>query len=145
MGCLSWHVFLFFISTQPLLVHGLQVRKRGKLSELFLAVLCVSTLNHFSCVPTVCSVHIFYSHTHVLPCHIPGHYEEAQLPYYDVVPMDPSFEDMKKAVVIDKKRPVIPNQWSQSEVSLLHLRLCVCVCVCVCVLHVCMYMYILEP
>ena len=31
--------------------------------------------------------------------------------------MDPSFEDMKKAVVIDKRRPVLPNQWSQSEVS----------------------------
>ena len=52
-------------------------------------------------------------HTHL---HVVGHYEEAQLPYYDVVPMDPSFEDMKKAVVIEKRRPVIPNQWSQSEV-----------------------------
>lgn len=50
-----------------------------------------------------------YTHT--------GHYEEAQLPYYDAVPMDPSFEDMKKAVVIDKRRPTIPNQWSQSEVG----------------------------
>lgn len=62
------------------------------------------------------------------PTHIythPGHYEEAQLPYYDAVPMDPSFDDMKKAVVIDKRRPVLPNQWSQSEVS--SCSLCTCV------------------
>jgi hypothetical protein len=50
-------------------------------------------------------------------CTPTGHYEEAQLPYYDAVPMDPSFEDMKKAVVIDKRRPILPNRWSQSEVS----------------------------
>ena len=63
--------------------------------------------------------HTPLTHTHMttLPVGVTGHYEEAQLPYYDVVPMDPSFEDMKKAVVIDKKRPVIPNKWSQSEVS----------------------------
>lgn len=59
-------------------------------------------------------------------CFSAGHYEEAQLPYYDVVPMDPSFEDMKKAVVIDKRRPVIPNRWSQSEVSLRSLDTVVC-------------------
>lgn len=42
--------------------------------------------------------------------------EEFQIPYYDVVPSDPSIEDMK-AVVCDKKiRPTCPNRWHASEV-----------------------------
>ena len=75
-----------------------------------------------------------HTHTHTLLADVTGHYEEAQLPYYDVVPMDPSFEDMKKAVVIDNRRPVIPNQWSQSEVS--SSSLCILMC-CTCTDLVC--------
>ena len=42
--------------------------------------------------------------------------EEFQLPYYDVVPSDPSLDDMK-GVVCDKKiRPTCPNRWHASEV-----------------------------
>lgn len=42
--------------------------------------------------------------------------EDYQLPYFDVVPSDPSFEDMK-AVVCDKKiRPTCQNRWHASEV-----------------------------
>jgi len=41
--------------------------------------------------------------------------EEFQLPYYDVVPSDPSLDDMK-GVVCDKKiRPTCPNRWHASE------------------------------
>ena len=42
--------------------------------------------------------------------------EEYQMPYHNLVPTDPSFEDMKKTVVIDKRRPTLPNRWTQSEV-----------------------------
>ncbi|ALC40816.1 sax [Drosophila busckii] len=38
--------------------------------------------------------------------------EEYKVPFYDVVPMDPSFEDMRKVVCIDNYRPSIPNRWS---------------------------------
>lgn len=38
------------------------------------------------------------------------------MPYQNMVPTDPSFEDMKKVVVVEKKRPPLPNRWNQSEV-----------------------------
>lgn len=42
--------------------------------------------------------------------------EEYQLPYYDVVPSDPSIEDMRRVVCEQKLRPNIPNQWQSCEV-----------------------------
>ncbi|ESO94404.1 hypothetical protein LOTGIDRAFT_180706 [Lottia gigantea] len=47
-------------------------------------------------------------------CNVGGIAEEYQLPYYDMVPSDPSLEDMRKIVCIDRHRPAIPNRW-QSE------------------------------
>ncbi|UYV68387.1 ACVR1C, partial [Cordylochernes scorpioides] len=44
-----------------------------------------------------------------------GIYEEHQLPYYDVVPSDPTIEEMRKVVSTDKQRPAIPNRWQSSE------------------------------
>lgn len=55
----------------------------------------------------------------------PGHAEDYQLPYFDLVPSDPSFEDMKKVVVDDVRRPGIPNRWHQSEVRLQECGSCV--------------------
>lgn len=43
--------------------------------------------------------------------------EEYKIPYYDVVPSDPSFEDMRKVVCTDNYRPSIPNRWSSDQVS----------------------------
>lgn len=34
------------------------------------------------------------------------------MPYHDVVPSDPSFEEMRKVVCGDGYRPSIPNRWS---------------------------------
>ena len=42
--------------------------------------------------------------------------EDFQLPYYDVVPSDPSLEDMKAAVCDKKIRPTCLNRWHTSEV-----------------------------
>lgn len=42
--------------------------------------------------------------------------EDFQLPYYDLVPSDPSVEDMRKVVCDQKLRPSIPNQWQSCEV-----------------------------
>lgn len=33
-------------------------------------------------------------------------------PYHDVVPNDPSFEDMRKVVCVDGQRPILSNRWS---------------------------------
>lgn len=55
-------------------------------------------------------------------CNLPnksflGITEEYQLPYYDVVPSDPSIEDMRRVVCEQKLRPNIPNQWQSCEVK----------------------------
>ena len=45
--------------------------------------------------------------------------EEYLMPYQNMVPLDPSFEDMKKVVVVEKKRPPLPDRWNQAEVCCL--------------------------
>ncbi|BFZ20998.1 hypothetical protein BsWGS_24037 [Bradybaena similaris] len=39
--------------------------------------------------------------------------EEYRIPFWDLVSADPSFEDMKRVVVLEKHRPPIANRWSQ--------------------------------
>lgn len=54
-----------------------------------------------------------------------GIVEEYQLPYHDLVPSDPSYEDMREIVCIKRLRPSFPNRWSSDEVSsLLKCSLC---------------------
>ncbi|XP_012883667.1 PREDICTED: activin receptor type-1C isoform X3 [Dipodomys ordii] len=48
-------------------------------------------------------------------CSVGGIVEEYQLPYYDMVPSDPSIEEMRKVVCDQKLRPSIPNQWQSCE------------------------------
>lgn len=55
-------------------------------------------------------------HNLCLPC-CPGVVEEPQLPYYDCVPSDPSFEEMQNVVCVEQRRPLIPTRWHQSPVS----------------------------
>ncbi|XP_009999380.1 PREDICTED: activin receptor type-1C-like [Chaetura pelagica] len=49
-------------------------------------------------------------------CSVGGITEEYQLPYYDVVPSDPSIEDMRRVVCEQKLRPNIPNQWQSCDI-----------------------------
>lgn len=51
-----------------------------------------------------------------------GEAQEFQLPYFDSVCHDPSFEEMKKVVVVQEIRPSIEQKWKDDEV-------CVCTCV----------------
>uniref|UniRef100_A0A3B5R834 receptor protein serine/threonine kinase n=1 Tax=Xiphophorus maculatus TaxID=8083 RepID=A0A3B5R834_XIPMA len=44
-----------------------------------------------------------------------GILEEYQLPYHELVPTDPSYEDMREVVCIKKLRPSFPNRWSSDE------------------------------
>lgn len=48
---------------------------------------------------------------------VSGIYDEYQLPYYDLVPSDPTIEEMRKAVCEGKQRPSIPNRWQSIDVS----------------------------
>ncbi|XP_075708353.1 activin receptor type-1-like [Rhinoderma darwinii] len=47
---------------------------------------------------------------------INGIVEDYRPPFYDMVPHDPSFEDMKKVVCIDQQKPNIPNTWSSDKI-----------------------------
>ena len=53
----------------------------------------------------------------VFSLHLPGIVEEYKPPFHDVVPSDPSFDDMKKVVCVDQQRPNIPNRWFSDPVS----------------------------
>ena len=45
-----------------------------------------------------------------------GIHEEYQLPYFDLVPSDPSIEEMRKVVCDQRLRPNVPNWWQSYEV-----------------------------
>nr|CAD7412201.1 unnamed protein product [Timema poppensis] len=49
--------------------------------------------------------------------------EDYKPPFHDLVPNDPSFEDMKKVVCVDQQRPVLPNRWASNTVSRSHRKL----------------------
>ncbi|KAK9880516.1 hypothetical protein WA026_011755 [Henosepilachna vigintioctopunctata] len=45
-----------------------------------------------------------------------GIVEEYKPPFFDVVPADPSFEEMRKVVCTDQQRPCLPNRWASDPV-----------------------------
>ena len=57
-------------------------------------------------------------------CLHPGIVEEYKPPFYDQVPNDPSFEDMRKVVCVDQQRPFIPNRWFSDPVRIGGIPLC---------------------
>ena len=42
--------------------------------------------------------------------------EEYQVPFYNCLPHDPSFEDVRKVVSVDRIRPDIPDRWQEDQV-----------------------------
>nr|XP_033797755.1 bone morphogenetic protein receptor type-1A [Geotrypetes seraphini]XP_033797756.1 bone morphogenetic protein receptor type-1A [Geotrypetes seraphini] len=48
-------------------------------------------------------------------CITGGIVEDYQLPYYDMVPSDPSYEDMREVVCVKCLRPVVSNRWNSDE------------------------------
>ncbi|XP_012258855.2 TGF-beta receptor type-1 isoform X2 [Athalia rosae] len=48
-------------------------------------------------------------------CNVGGMHDEYQLPFYDLVPSDPTIEEMRKVVCGDKQRPSIPTRWQSIE------------------------------
>ncbi|XP_076231694.1 TGF-beta receptor type-1 babo isoform X2 [Calliopsis andreniformis] len=49
-------------------------------------------------------------------CNVGGIHDEYQLPFYDLVPSDPTIEEMRKVVCTDRQRPSIPNRWQSIDV-----------------------------
>lgn len=79
---------------------------------------------------SLCSLFLFYqplrSWVLIQAHHCPvssGIHEEYQLPYYDLVPSDPSIEEMRKLVCDQKLRPNIPNWWQSYEVEKLVIKM----------------------
>lgn len=48
-------------------------------------------------------------------CNVGGIYDDYQLPFYDMVQSDPTIEEMRKVVCLDRQRPSIPNRWQSNE------------------------------
>lgn len=44
--------------------------------------------------------------------------EEHQVPYYDMLPEDPSFEKVQEVVLTTNRRPLVPSEWYKDEVRL---------------------------
>lgn len=50
--------------------------------------------------------------------------EDYQLPYYDTVPSDPSYEDMLEVVCVKGLRPTVSNRWNSDEVRTTSCLVC---------------------
>lgn len=50
-------------------------------------------------------------------CLLLGMVEDYQMPYYDMVPSDPSYEDMLEVVCVKGLRPTVSNRWNSNEVT----------------------------
>uniref|UniRef100_A0A4W4EHM7 receptor protein serine/threonine kinase n=1 Tax=Electrophorus electricus TaxID=8005 RepID=A0A4W4EHM7_ELEEL len=48
-------------------------------------------------------------------CVTGGMVEEYQLPYYEMIPSDPSYEDMLQIVCVKGLRPTVSNRWNSDE------------------------------
>jgi len=49
-------------------------------------------------------------------CELNNSVEDYQVPFQDVVPSDPSFEDMRKVVCVDQQRPFLSVRWTEFPV-----------------------------
>uniref|UniRef100_A0A8C2H142 receptor protein serine/threonine kinase n=1 Tax=Cyprinus carpio TaxID=7962 RepID=A0A8C2H142_CYPCA len=56
-----------------------------------------------------------YIHRCSAVCGPAGMVEEYLLPYHELVPTDPSYEDMREVVCVKRQRPSFPNRWSSDE------------------------------
>lgn len=57
---------------------------------------------------------------------VPGIVEEYRPPFFDLVPIDPSFEEMRKVVCVDQQRPILHNRLHSHPVRLSAVLLPAC-------------------
>ena len=89
------------------------------------------------CVRACMSVCVCFIYSMYICTGVPEDYE---VPLQGMVPPDPSFDDMKRVVVVERRQPTIPPRWHTEEVYCawrVSDCACVCVCACMCVLSVC--------
>lgn len=55
-------------------------------------------------------------------CMVNGVADDYQIPFQDVVPNDPSFEDMRKVVCVDRMRPPLCKRWNSCEATRMLVR-----------------------
>ncbi|NP_001158366.1 bone morphogenetic protein receptor 1 precursor [Saccoglossus kowalevskii] len=48
-------------------------------------------------------------------CYVGGIAETAEVPFYDMLPNDPSFDEVRRVVFVERKRPAIPNRWHSND------------------------------
>ncbi|KAJ7337228.1 Bone morphogenetic protein receptor type-1A [Desmophyllum pertusum] len=41
--------------------------------------------------------------------------EEHQVPYFEMLPVDPSFEEVKEVVLTENRRPLVPSRWYKDK------------------------------
>ncbi|KAL3854908.1 hypothetical protein ACJMK2_014143 [Sinanodonta woodiana] len=83
--------------------------KRYMAPELLDETLNPSFFSSFKCVDVYAFALVVWETAR--RCITGGLVEEYKPPFWDVVPNDPSFEDMRKVVVVDQQRPTLPNRW----------------------------------
>lgn len=88
--------------------------KRYMAPEILDESLNINIFESFKCVDIYAFGLVLWEITRC--CVVNGISEEYKPPFWDVVPSDPSFEDMKKVVCIDQQRPSIPNRWSTDPI-----------------------------
>uniref|UniRef100_A0A671NHY2 TGF-beta receptor type-1 n=1 Tax=Sinocyclocheilus anshuiensis TaxID=1608454 RepID=A0A671NHY2_9TELE len=116
------HLHMEIVGTQgkPAIAHrdlkskNILVKKNGTccIADLGLAVRHDSATDTIDIAPNHRVVHIYYVNKNFYFGCI---HEDYQLPYYDLVPSDPSIEDMKRVVCDQKLRANIPNRWQSCE------------------------------
>lgn len=140
MSCLFWSLkeflswilqsCLYTLSKHSLIVITWEVWERwwGRWSVLFL-----SHYNMTSSIKPRVNLYSLAKPTRFLSM-CAGIVEDYKPPFYDVVPNDPSFEDMRKVVCVDQQRPNIPNRWFSDPVktTFLVLQLSSAVCLLLC-------------
>ena len=45
-----------------------------------------------------------------------GHAEKYHMPYGGLVPSDPTFEEMRRLIVTERRRPHLPSEWQGHKV-----------------------------
>ncbi|CAB1319323.1 unnamed protein product, partial [Coregonus sp. 'balchen'] len=110
-GLCHLHTEIFGTQGKPAIAHrdlkskNILVKKNGAccIADLGLAVKFISDTNEVDIPPN----------TRVgTKRYMPPEY---QLPYHDLVPSDPSYEDMREVVCIKRLRPSFPNRWTSDE------------------------------
>ena len=114
--CYSYHMYMYMHvnihSYTTTMTDSSDCRIHCRQPSCTLCVLVVSSIPKVNVAKKVYATHTF--------CPPSGHAEEAQLPYFDLLPNDPTLEEVRRLVCVERRRPSLPNPWNQHEVHTTH-------------------------